>query len=78
MVVSTQSYKGSVFTISETPEQPGFTVDFPDIPQIITSHETLAGAFANACEAIDLYLETLQKMGQPLPKSQHRLVVQTT
>jgi predicted RNase H-like HicB family nuclease len=77
MIVTTQSYRGYVFTISHDPEDPGFAVDFPDIPEIITSHDTLAGAFANACEALDLYLETLENLGRPFPKSHHRLVVQT-
>jgi predicted RNase H-like HicB family nuclease len=70
--------RGYVFTIGHDTEQTGFTVDFPDIPEIITSHDTLAGAFANACEALDLYLETLENLGRPFPKSHHRLVVQTT
>jgi len=78
MIVSTQSYRDYVFTISYDPQEPGYTVDFPDIPEIITSHDTLPGAFANACEALDLYLETLEKLGRPFPKSQHRIVVQTT
>ncbi|HKI17271.1 MAG: type II toxin-antitoxin system HicB family antitoxin [Isosphaeraceae bacterium] len=78
MILTTQSYRGYVFTISHDPEEPGFTVDFPDIPEIITSHDTLVGAFGNACEALDLYLETLEKLGQPFPKSHHRLVVQTS
>jgi predicted RNase H-like HicB family nuclease len=77
MIVSTHSYRDYVFTISHESSEPGFTVDFPDIPEIITSHETLPGAFAHACEALDLYLETLAKLGQPLPKSRHRLVLQT-
>ena len=29
-------------------------------------------------KALDLYLETLEKLGQPFPKSHHRLVVQTS
>ena len=51
MILTTQSYRGYVFTISHDSDEPGFTVDFPDVPEIITSHDTLAGAFANACEA---------------------------
>jgi predicted RNase H-like HicB family nuclease len=78
MIVTTQSYRGYVFTIRRDPKEPGYTVDFPDIREIITSDDTLAGAFANACEALDLYLETLEKLGQPLPKSHHRVVVQTS
>jgi predicted RNase H-like HicB family nuclease len=78
MIVTTQSYRGYVFTIRRDPKEPGYTVDFPDIREIITSHDTLAGAFANACEALDLYLETLEKLGQPFPKSHHRLVDKTS
>lgn len=78
MIVTTQSYRDYVFTIRNEPDEPGYTVDFPDIPEIITSNDTLAGAFANACEALDLYLETLEKLGQPFPMSHHRLVVQTS
>ena len=78
MIVTTQSYRSYVFTISHDSTEPGYTVDFPDIPEIITSHDTLPGAFANACEALDLYLETLEKLGQPFPATHHRLVVQTS
>jgi predicted RNase H-like HicB family nuclease len=78
MIVTTQSYRGYVFIIAQDPQEPGYTVDFPDIPEIITSHDTLPGAFANACEALDLYLESLEKLGRPFPNPRHRLVVQTT
>lgn len=77
MIVSSHSYRDYVFTISSEPGEPGFTVDFPDIPEIITSHPTMAGAFAHGCEALDLYLETLEKLGRPRPPSRHRLVMQT-
>jgi predicted RNase H-like HicB family nuclease len=78
MIVTTHSYRGYVFTISHDSREPGYTVDFPDIPETITSQDTLAGAFANACEVLDLYLETLEKLGRPFPKSHHRLVVQAS
>jgi predicted RNase H-like HicB family nuclease len=51
-------------------------VDFPDIPDIITSGDTLAEAFAHACEALDLHLESLQKLNLPWPEPTHRLVMQ--
>lgn len=38
--------------------------------------ETLNEAFANACEALDLCLESLDKLGQPAPPIRHRLLVQ--
>ncbi len=47
-----------------------------DIAEIITSGPSLAEAFANACEALDLHLESLQKLGLPCPESRHQLAVQ--
>jgi predicted RNase H-like HicB family nuclease len=41
-----------------------------------TSGANLTGAFANACEALDLQLESLQKLGKRLPKPRHALVLQ--
>jgi predicted RNase H-like HicB family nuclease len=70
-------YLGYVFTITYFPSDPAFTVEFPDIKDIITSGSTLSEAFANGCEALDLHLESLQKLGIPLPESRHRLVVET-
>jgi len=37
----------------------------------------LTEAFAHACEALDLHLESLQKLGLPLPEPRHRLVLET-
>lgn len=75
-MTTTHEYRGYIFTIRYSPQDPAFTVDFPDIPEIITSGSTLSEAFANACEALDLHLESLQKLNLPLPESRHRLVVQ--
>ena len=75
---STPLYRNYVFTISYDSMEPGYTVEFLDIPEMITSHDTLALAFANACEVLDLYLETLEKLGTPFPRSHHRLVVQNS
>ena len=55
---------------------PAYTVDFPDFPEIVTSGSTLPEAFANACQALDLHLESLQKLGRRLPKQKNRLFVQ--
>lgn len=76
-MTTTHVYRGYVFIIRYREEDPWYTVRFPDIPQIITSGPTLAKAFANACEALDLCLETLQELGRPLPTAQHQLVVTT-
>ncbi|MBV8195044.1 MAG: type II toxin-antitoxin system HicB family antitoxin, partial [Candidatus Dormibacteraeota bacterium] len=70
------SYRGYVFTIEFDPDPPGYIVDFPDLPDIITSGSTLAEAFAHACEALDLYLESLDQLGRTPPAPRHRLVVE--
>ena len=73
---TTHEYRGYIFTATYQAQDPAYVVDFPDIPDIITSGGTLAQAFANACEALDLHLESLQKLGKRFPKSKHRLVVE--
>jgi predicted RNase H-like HicB family nuclease len=70
-------YRGYVFAIDYQAEEPAYTVDFPDFPDIITSGRTLAEAFAHACEALDLHLESLQKLNLRIPQPKHRLVVET-
>jgi predicted RNase H-like HicB family nuclease len=74
---SHHEYRGYVFSISYQPHDPAYTVDFPDFPDIITSGDTLAGAFANACEALDLHLESMHKLTMRTPKPKHRLVLET-
>ena len=76
MIETTHTYRGYVFTIRYEPQEPAYTVQFPDIREIITSGDTLAEAFNNACEALDLHLESLQKLGLPAPVPKHRLVLQ--
>ena len=73
---SIHDYRGYVFSITYSPHEPAFTVDFPDIPDVITSGSTLAEAFSNACEALDLHLESLEKLGLSPPPERHRLVVE--
>jgi antitoxin HicB len=75
-MTTTHQYRDYVFTIEYQPEHPAYTVNFPDVPEIVTSGDTLAVAFAHACEALDLHLESLQKLGLPLPSPRHRLVVE--
>jgi predicted RNase H-like HicB family nuclease len=77
-MTSTHEYRDFVFQIRYRPEDPAYTVEFPDLPDIITSGNTLPGAFANACEALDLHLESLQKLGLPLPRPRRRVVVEAT
>ncbi len=73
---TTHEYRGYIFTVTYHAQEPAYLVDFPDVPDIITSGSTLAEAFSNACEALDLHLESLQKLGKRLPKARHRLVLQ--
>jgi predicted RNase H-like HicB family nuclease len=75
-MTSTHEYRGYVFTITYQAQEPAYIVDFPDLPDIITSGSTLTEAFAHACEALDLHLESLQKLGLPAPSVKHRLVLQ--
>jgi len=77
MIETTHQYREYVFTIRYHPAEPAYTVDYPDFPAIITSGESLAAAFTNACEALDLHLESLQKLGRRPPRPKHRLLVQT-
>lgn len=70
-------YRQYLFRIRYRPADPAYLVEFPDIPDIITSGATLGQAFAHSCEALDLHLESLQKLGLPLPEPRHRLVVET-
>lgn len=63
-MTTTHEYRGYVFTVNYQAREPAFIVDFPDVPEIITSGDSLAEAFANACEALDLHLESLNKLGK--------------
>jgi len=75
-MMTTHEYRGYIFTIQYNAREPAFTVNFPDVPDIITSGNSLTEAFANACEAMDLHLESLQKLNLALPKSRHRLTIE--
>jgi predicted RNase H-like HicB family nuclease len=69
-------YRGYVFRIEYQAAEPAYTVEFSDFPEIITSGPTLAKAFANACEALDLHLESLQKLEKRVPRPKHTLRVE--
>jgi predicted RNase H-like HicB family nuclease len=75
-MMTSHVYRDYVFSIHYQACDPAYSVSFSDIPEIITSGDTLPQAFANACEALDLHLESLQKLGQPAPRIRHRLVVE--
>jgi predicted RNase H-like HicB family nuclease len=72
---TTHEYRGFIFTITYEAKDPSYVADFPDLPDVITSGATLSTAFRNACEALDLHLESVQKLGKGLPQPKHRLVV---
>jgi predicted RNase H-like HicB family nuclease len=74
-MITHHEYRGYVFTIAYDAQDPAYTVDFPDFADIITSGGTLAQAFANACEALDLHLESMHKLKMRVPRPKHRLVV---
>jgi predicted RNase H-like HicB family nuclease len=76
MIATHHEYRGYVFTISYQAQDPAHTVVFPDFPEIITSAATLADAFHHACEALDLHLESMQKLKMRIPRPRHRLVVE--
>jgi predicted RNase H-like HicB family nuclease len=76
MITTHHEYRGYVFTISYEPREPMYSVDFADFKEIVTSGDTLNEAFANACEALDLHLESLQKLGMRVPKPKHTLIVE--
>ena len=69
-------YRGYVFTIQYQAQDPTYTVTFPDFPAVITSAGTLSTAFDHACEALDLHLESMQKLKLKIPKPKHRLVME--
>lgn len=76
MITTHHEYRGYVFTIQYKPQEPVYTVEFADFAEIITSGDTLAAAFTNACEGLDLHLESLQKLGRRVPKPKHSLVIE--
>jgi predicted RNase H-like HicB family nuclease len=76
MIATNHEYRGYVFKIEYEPQDPAYGVSFADFPQIITSGQSLPAAFANACEALDLHLESMQQLGKRIPKPKHALVVE--
>ena len=76
-MTSHHEYRGYVFSIEYDAQDPAYVVEFSDFPNILTSGATLAEAFGNACEALDLHLESLQKLGKRLPRPKHSLVIQS-
>ena len=53
--------------ILESNELGGYTVTVPLLPGCISEGDTKEGALANIKEAIELYIESLQADGEPIP-----------
>jgi predicted RNase H-like HicB family nuclease len=77
MTTTHHEYRNFVFTIEYQAQDPAYLVKFPDFPEIITSGDSLPSAFANACEALDVHLESLQKLGRRTPRPKHALVMES-
>lgn len=56
-------------------EEGGFTAEVPDLPGCISEGETFEETEQNISEAIELYLETLQDRGLPLPEREPTKIV---
>ncbi len=56
--------------VFEPAEEGGYVVTFPAIPNLATQGETLEEAREMAADCLQGYLETLQELGRPLPKSE--------
>lgn len=48
----------------------GYTVTCPALPGVVSEGDTLEEARANAREAIELYIESLQEDGLPIPPNE--------
>ncbi|MBU2524521.1 type II toxin-antitoxin system HicB family antitoxin [Patescibacteria group bacterium] len=66
MKKSDKNYQFEVIFTAQ--EEGGFTAEVPDLPGCISEGETIKEAELNIQEAIDLYLETLEQRGIPLPE----------
>lgn len=55
-------------------EDTGFSVLVPDLPSVATQGETVEEAVAMAKEAIELYVETMEADGLPIPTVQRTRV----
>ncbi len=52
----------------------GFTAAVPSLPGCISEGDTYEEALSNIREAVDLYIESLQADGLPIPDENHLLV----
>ena len=56
--------------ILEPNEEGGYTVTVPSLPGCISEGDTRDEALANIREAIELYIESLQADGEPIPSEE--------
>jgi predicted RNase H-like HicB family nuclease len=62
------------YTVIIEPDEPGgFHAWAPALPGCHTDGKTYAEAKRNIREAIDLYIESLEARGQPIPKERTRV-----
>jgi len=52
----------------------GYSVFVPELPSVATQGETVDEAVAMAKEAIELYVETMEEDGLPIPTVQRKRV----
>ena len=52
----------------ERNDQGGYTATVPALPAVVTQGKTHEETLANAADAIQLYIESLQARGLPIPK----------
>ncbi|HEU65454.1 MAG TPA: type II toxin-antitoxin system HicB family antitoxin [Chloroflexi bacterium] len=56
--------------VLEASEEGGYTVYVPSLPGCISEGDTEKEALANIKEAIELYIESLQADGEPIPSEE--------
>lgn len=59
-------------------EEGGYTVEVPDLPGCVSEGDSFEEAYENIKEAIELYLETLEERGVPLPERNVGRVIKMT
>ena len=58
----------------EPAEEGGYVVTCPALPGLVTEGDTYEEAHQRAVEAVEVYLESLQKDGLPLPPGKRLLL----
>lgn len=58
-------------------EEGGYFATVPALPGCVTEGDTLEETKKNLIEAIELYLETLEELGLPMPESKSTKTIRT-